>query len=70
MLCLSDSEVEAILTAAKPIPRHLRRAFLTTVATELEQLGDRRGEGSAHRVIVAIARSYFDPPTLSGDDAA
>jgi hypothetical protein len=67
---LSDDEVEAILQAARPIPRHLRRAFLVAVADELQRLGELRGPGSSHRIIKMVARSYFDPPLDLGDDAA
>jgi hypothetical protein len=62
MIKLTDSEMEAILQAARPIPAHMRRGFLVAVADQLGQLGPVRGPGSSHRIIKMLAKSYFDPP--------
>jgi hypothetical protein len=67
MIRLSDDEVAAILTAARPIPRDRRKAFLVAVADELQRLGELRGPGSSHRIIKMLAKSYFDPPLDLGD---
>jgi hypothetical protein len=70
MLRLSDPELQSVLTAAAPIPRHRRAAFLAEVSAALTELGNRRGDGSSHRAIVFIARKFFDAPNLDGADAA
>jgi len=51
-IALSDSELRAVLAAARPIPPDRRDAFLRELASTL------------HRAIVAVQRKYFDPPDL------
>jgi hypothetical protein len=63
-ICLSDAELAAVMTAAQPIPRHRRDAFLRAIADELSRLGDQLGPGSVHRAIITAQRAHFDPPDL------
>ena len=50
--------------AAKPLPVHLRAAFLQEVASLLA--GCEPGPGTMHRAIAAVQRKFFDPPEPSG----
>jgi hypothetical protein len=62
-LSLSDSELTAIMSAAKPLPPHDRDRFLRDIATELAAL-PMLGDGAVHRAIVTVQRRHFDPPDL------
>jgi hypothetical protein len=67
-LALSDSELAAIMNAAKPIPPERRDGFLLAVASELKRCGE-IGPGSVGRAIRAVQRQYFDPPNLTHEHA-
>jgi len=60
-LRLSDAQLDAIITAAKPIPVGARDAFLREVAAALAGLAD-PGDGDVARAIRAVQRKHFDPP--------
>jgi hypothetical protein len=61
---LSDSELDAVLTAARPIAVERRDAFLQAVAGELK--GCREiGPGVVHRVCADVQRAFFDPPQFA-----
>jgi len=65
MVSLSDSELNVIMDAARPLLVQARREFLAALAAELE--GQRQlGPGIVHRVCRDLQRRYFDPPNLSG----
>jgi hypothetical protein len=61
---LSDSELDAVMAAARPLPVHLRDPFLHAVA---HALSDRNviGPGTVHQVCRELQRQLFDPPDLS-----
>ena len=56
---LSNSELDAVMTAAKPIPVDRRNAFLQDVAALLR--GREVGPGTVHRAIEQAQRAHFDP---------
>jgi len=61
-IALSDSELRAVLAAARPIPPDRRDAFLRELASTLQN--SELGPGALHRAIVTVQRKYFDPPDL------
>ena len=63
-LKLSDSELDALYTAARPIAPHLRDEFLQAVA---DALGTEReiGPGVVFRVLRDTQRRFFDPPDFT-----
>jgi hypothetical protein len=62
-LKLSDSELNAILAAARPLAVERRDAFLQQVASLLRGCVE-VGPGTVHRAIVMAQRQFFDPPVL------
>ena len=60
---LSDSELDAVMAAARPLARHLRDAFLQDVAAALASCGE-IGPGTVNRVCREAQRRYFDPPDV------
>jgi hypothetical protein len=60
-LALSDSELDAIMAAARPIARDRRDAFLQQVAELLRDCSE-LGPGAVHRAIAQAQRAHFDPP--------
>jgi hypothetical protein len=57
MLSLSDSELAAIMDAARPIPPHDRDQFLRDVASELAKY-EVLGVG----IIARLQREHMNPP--------
>jgi hypothetical protein len=62
-IALSDSELSAIMDAARPLQVHQRDAFLRDIATELAALPV-IGAGALHRIITMVQRRHFDAPDL------
>jgi hypothetical protein len=63
-LALTDSELDAVFAAARPLPIERRDAFLQAVAAELK--GCREiGPGLVHRVCAETQRAFFDPPQFA-----
>jgi hypothetical protein len=62
-LALSDDELAAVMTAAQPLPRQHRAAFLRELASSLQNTVE-RGPGALYRAIATLQRRYFDPPAL------
>jgi hypothetical protein len=62
-LRLSDSELDAVFAAARPIAVERRDAFLQQVASRLAGEGE-LGPGVVYRVAAQVQREYFDPPDL------
>jgi hypothetical protein len=60
-LALSDSELDAVMAAARPLESHQRDGFLRDIATELSKL-PAIGDGAVYRTIVEVQRRYFDAP--------
>jgi hypothetical protein len=65
-LCLSDSQMDALLRLAAPLAPHCRDAFLRILAHQLRDRAD-VGDGELHRIAREIIKSYrlFDPPAQS-----
>jgi hypothetical protein len=61
---LSDSELDAVMAAARPIAIERRDAFLQQVASSLQRCGE-LGPGVVYRVAAQVQREFFDPPDLS-----
>jgi hypothetical protein len=62
-LALTDSELQAVLNACKPLQPRDRDAFLRDVANEIAALS-MCGDGAVHRVIATVQRRHWDPPHL------
>jgi hypothetical protein len=60
---LTDSELDAVMAAARPLPVARRDAFLQEVAAELRHCNE-IGPGVVHRVCAETQRRFFDPPDL------
>lgn len=58
---LSDSELTAVMSAARPLDVALRDAFLQRVASTLAEYRE-IGPGLVHRVCAEAQRQLFDPP--------
>jgi hypothetical protein len=61
---LSDSQLDAVITAARPLAVASRDAFLLDLAAALAGITD-PGDGDVARAIRAVQRRHFDPPELS-----
>jgi hypothetical protein len=67
---LTDSELDAVMAAARPLPVAQRDAFLRQVASDLGGCAE-LGPGVVYRVAAHIQREFFAPPDLSrGNDAS
>jgi hypothetical protein len=62
---LTDSELDAVMAAARPIAIGRRDAFLKAVASRLAGQGE-LGPGVVYRVVSETQRAFFDPPDLDG----
>jgi hypothetical protein len=62
-LSLSDSELDAVMAAARPLEARMRDAFLQRVASELGRCGA-IGPGVVHRICATAQAEFFDPPDL------
>jgi hypothetical protein len=62
-ICLSDSELEAVMNAARPLSPRDRDRFLRQVAEAIVALPE-RGDGSVARAIRSVWREHFDAPDL------
>jgi hypothetical protein len=60
---LSDSELQAVMDACRPLPLHARDQFLRQVAEAIVALPE-RGDGSVARAIRSVWREHFDAPDL------
>jgi hypothetical protein len=60
MISLSDSELSAVMEAAKPLDPRLRSAFLNDVVTELAKYPE-LGPGIVHRVTAKLQRAHLAP---------
>jgi len=60
---LSDSELDAVLAAARPLPVAVREPFLQVVAIALSG-HDVVGPGVVHQVCRELQRQFFNPPNL------
>jgi len=65
---LSDSELDAVMLAARPLDHNVRDAFLQHVAEELSTCTE-IGPGVVGRVCREAQRKFFDPPQIDGPGA-
>ncbi len=65
MISLSDDELAAVMSAARPIPPRDRDQFLRDVAAELSRHLE-IGPGIIARVTAAAQKRYLNPPSLQG----
>ena len=63
-LAISDSELQIIMNAARPLGRG-SRPILSTVAAELERLRDGLGPAGLS-MVRAAQREFWDAPDFSG----
>ena len=68
-LSLSDSELSAIVEAARPLEPNARAAFVEAVAVELAR-HPVIGDGTVGRVVREVQRQHFSPPSLHGNSFA
>jgi hypothetical protein len=61
---LSDSELDAVIAAARPLPVERRDACLQAVAGALQGCCE-IGPGVVHRVCAETQRAFFEPPPLA-----
>ena len=62
MISLSDSELAAVMAAAKPLQPHQRSEFLQAVAVELSRYPE-LGPGIIGRVTSRLQRAHLAPRT-------
>lgn len=60
MLRLSDSELDQVYAACRPLAPDQRNGFLQALAAELR--GREIGPGTLYRAIASVQRRYYDPP--------
>jgi hypothetical protein len=60
---LTDAELSAVMSAAKPLHPRDRDRFLRRVAEAICALPE-RGDGAIHRAIRSVWREHFDAPDL------
>jgi hypothetical protein len=60
-LSLTDSELDIVWAAARPLDVSRRDGFLQDVAEALSRL-PQRGDGAVFRVVAEVQRRHFDPP--------
>jgi hypothetical protein len=61
-LALSDSQLDAVLAAAAPLPVTARDQFLIDLAAALQ--GQDLGDGAVYRAIRDVQRRHHDPPQM------
>jgi hypothetical protein len=61
-LALSDSQLDAVLAAAAPLPVTARDQFLVDLAAALQ--GQDLGDGAVYRAIREVQRRHHDPPQM------
>jgi hypothetical protein len=67
-IALTDSQLAAVMTAARSLAPWRRDAFLRAIAEDLCRLTD-IGSGDIDHAIRAAWRVHFDPPDLDGSVA-
>jgi hypothetical protein len=60
---LTDSQLDAVLAAARPLAAGNRDAFLQAIVDALEGVVD-PGDGDIHRAIMTAQRRFWDPPLM------
>jgi hypothetical protein len=68
-ISLTDSEMSAIMSAAKPLSPRDRDKFLRHIAQVIADMPEaERGDGAVYRAIHATLKMYFDAPGLRIDE--
>jgi hypothetical protein len=62
-IALSDSQLDMIIRASRPLQPHQREAFLEAVAQALH--GQPIGDGTVYKACREQQRLMFDPPDLT-----
>jgi hypothetical protein len=62
-ISLTDSELDAVMRAARPLSPRDRDRFLRQIAEAIAALPE-RGPGSVYRAITSVWRQHFDAPDL------
>jgi hypothetical protein len=62
-ISLTDSELQAVMDAARPLQPRDRDRFLRAVAQAITELPE-IGPGSVHRAIASVWRQHYDAPDL------
>jgi hypothetical protein len=65
-IALSDSELDIIFAAARPLQVRDRDLFLRDVATQLAAIPE-RGDGVVFQVCREVQRAHWDPPLVEPD---
>jgi hypothetical protein len=65
-ISLSDSELTAVMAAARPLAPRDRDKFLRHIASVIAAMPE-RGDGAIHRAIKAVWRQHFDAPDLRAE---
>jgi hypothetical protein len=66
MLRLTDTELEIVMDAARPLEPERRSVFLERVATELAAMPEaERGVGTVARLVRELHAEHFAAPDLS-----
>jgi hypothetical protein len=60
-LKLTDSEMDIVLAAARPLAVTDRDAFLQEVAQRLASVSA-RGDGLVYQIVCEVQKRHFDPP--------
>jgi hypothetical protein len=64
-IALTDAQLDAVFSAARPLAVASRDAFLLDLAVVLQEQ-ENLGDGAVFRVIREVQRKHFDPPELDG----
>jgi hypothetical protein len=68
MVRLTDSELDCVMNAARPLDVSARGAFLREVASALASC-PAIGDGVVHRVVAEIQHRHFRPPEFGDGEA-
>jgi hypothetical protein len=60
-IALTDSELDIVMRAARPLQVEDRDPFLQAIAERLAAIPE-RGDGIVHRTAAEIQRDFWDPP--------
>jgi len=67
-ISLTDSELDAVMNAARPRSPRDRDRFLRQIAEAIVALPEpERGDGSVARAIRSVWRAHYDAPDLRGE---
>jgi hypothetical protein len=62
-IALSDSELDLVMNAARPLAPRDRDKFLRHIAQVIAALPE-RGDGAVYRAITSVWRQHYDAPDL------